>query len=153
MFGLMALLLVVAPPHLRAAPGWHVGSARAHACVGVSRKRCVQAEGWASTVRYRDCADCVPPHSTLAHLPPGGIVIQLTDARERPPRMPRGRWPVHIREKDVVGGFEGEPGRFGVCQRSVRTGTLERSVFVWFGRSHPSRRQLARANAELRTAR
>jgi hypothetical protein len=40
-----------------------------------------------------------------------------------------------------------------VFQRFVRTGTLERFLFVWFGRAHPTRRQLARANAELRTVR
>jgi hypothetical protein len=153
MFGILALLLVVSPPHFRAAPGWHVGSTRAHACAGLSRSRCVQAEGWASTVRYRDCPDCVPPHRTLAQLPPNGIVIQLTYGRERPARMPLGAWPVRIRLKDVVRGFEGEPRRYGVFQRGVRTGTLERSLFVWFGRAHPTPRQLRRANAELRTAR
>jgi hypothetical protein len=153
MFGLLALLLVVSPPHFRPAPRWHVGSARAHACAGLSRSRCVQAEGWASTVRYRDCPDCVPPHRTLAHLPPSGIVIQLTNGRERPVRMPLGSWPVRIRRRDVVRGFEGEPRRYGVFQRSARTGTLERSLFVWFGRVQPTRHQLARANAELRTVR
>ncbi len=90
MFGLLAVLLVVAPPHFRAAPGWHVGYTRAHACVGVSASRCVSASGWASTVRYRDCPDCVPPHRALAHLPPDGIVIQLSNSRERPPRAPWG---------------------------------------------------------------
>jgi hypothetical protein len=30
---------------------------------------------------------------------------------------------------------------------------VEHFLFVWFGRAHPTGRQLARANAELRTAR
>jgi hypothetical protein len=90
MFGILALLLVVSPPHFRAAPGWHVGSTRAHVCVGVSRSRCVQAEAWASTVRYRDCANCSPPHKTLGALSPNGIVIQVTNGRERPAYGPRG---------------------------------------------------------------
>lgn len=150
----LAAALVVSPPHFRDAPGWHVGSTRAHACVGVSAKRCVQAEAWASTVRYRDCPDCVPPHRTLAKLPPDGIVIQLSYGRERPVRMPVRAWPPRIRPRDVVAGFEGEPqGRYGVFQYGGRTGTLERFVFVWFGRPRPTRRQLARANAELRAAR
>ena len=154
MLALLLAALVVSPPRLRAAPGWHVGSTRAHACVGVPARRCVQAEGWASTVPYRDCSDCVPPHRTLAKLPPGGIVIQLSYARERPARMPVAAWPPAIRRRDVALGFEGEPqGRYGVYQYSGRTGTLERFLFVWFGRPHPTRRQLARANAELRTAR
>jgi hypothetical protein len=152
-FGLLALVLVVTPPHFRAAPAWHVGTRPAHSCPGVSRSRCVQAEGWASTVRYRDCGDCVPPHLTLAHLRPDGIVIQILAGRERPEHGPEGKWPPRIRARDITIGFEGEPNRYGAFQRFVRTGTLERSLFVWFGRAHPTRRQLARANAELRTAR
>jgi hypothetical protein len=152
MFGLLALVLVVSPPHFQAAPGWHVGSRPAHRCVGVPAGRCVQAEGWASTVRYRDCPNCVPPHQTLAHLPPGGIVIQLSYGRERPSKAPVGSWPPRIRSRDVIAGFEGVPGRYGYFQTFVRTGTLERYLFVWFGREHPTRHQLARANAELRTA-
>jgi hypothetical protein len=75
--------LTLTPPHFQHASGWHVGRTRAHPCVGVSRSRCVSAEAWASTVRYRDCANCSPPHKTLAALPPGGIVIQLSNGRER----------------------------------------------------------------------
>jgi hypothetical protein len=150
MFGLLALLLVVSPPHFHAEQGWHVGSKPAHACSGVSPGRCVQASGWASTVRYRDCAICVP-HKTLAHLPPGGIVIQLTEAREQPPRARIGSWPPRIRARDLSPGFEGVPRRYGVFQLFVRSGHLERYLFVWFGRAHPTRHQLARANAELRT--
>jgi hypothetical protein len=153
-FGLLALLLVVPTPHFRALPGWHVGSAGpAHACAYVGRNRCTQAAGWASTVRYRDCPNCVPPHRTLSHLPPSGIVIQLTQARERPDRAQVGRWPLRVRADRISAGFEGVPNRYGVFQAFSRTGHLERSLFVWFGRAHPTRRQLARANAELRTAR
>ncbi len=154
MFGILALLLVVSPPHFRAAPGWQVGSRPAHTCVGVSPRRCVQASGWASTVRYRDCGNCVPPHRTLAHLPPNGIVIQLSNSRERPAyEMPRG-WPPRLRASQVVGPFEGEPPQYGVIQagRRDRSG-VEHFLFVWFGRPHPTRQQLARANAELQTVR
>ena len=150
-------LLTVAPPHFRSAPGWHVGSTRAQACVGVSRSRCVQAEARASTVRYRDCANCSPPHKTLATLPPSGIVVQLTNSRERPPYGPRGSWPPpRLRASQVHGGFEGEPPseHIGVIQLMVRSRDgVEHFLFVWFGRTHPTARQLARANAELRTVR
>ena len=151
MFGILALLLVVAPPHFRAATGWHVGSRPAHACPGVSRSRCVQAPGWASTVRYRDCPNCIPPHRTLAHLPPNGILIQLSNARERPDRAPAGKWPPRIRADKITAGGEGVSNRYGHFETSIRTGRLERYLFVWFGRAHPTRHQLARANAELRT--
>jgi hypothetical protein len=152
MFGILALLLVVAPPHFRAAPGWHVGSTRAHACVGVSRSRCVQAQAWASTVRYRDCPNCSPPHKTLAALPRNGIVIQLTDGRERRAYGRRRSWPPRLRASQVVRPFEGAPARISVIQLVVRSRDgVEHFLFVWFGRAHPTRRQLARANAELRT--
>src|SRR5438309_472224 len=100
MFGLLALLLVVSPPHFRAAPGWHVGSQSARACPGVSSTQCAWAAGWASTVRYRDCPNCVAPHRTLAALPPDGIIIQLTSAHERPARMRARPWPPRIRLAD-----------------------------------------------------
>jgi len=140
-FGILALLLlVVAPPHFQAGHGWHVGS-------GTSW-------GWASTVRFRDCRDCVPPHRTLAHLPPGGILIQLGNFRaEHPPQASPGRWPPRIRQKDVqLGGGEGIPRHVGYAQWFIRRSGVEHYLWVWFGRTHPTRRQLARANAELRTA-
>jgi hypothetical protein len=147
--------LTVTPPHFQPASGWHVGHTRAHACVGVSRSRCVSAEAWASTVRYRDCANCSPPHKTLAALPPGGIVIQLSNGRERPPYGPRRNWPPPLlRASQVHSPFEGAPTRIGVIQLTARSRNgLEHSVFVWFGRAHPTARQLARATTELRTAR
>jgi hypothetical protein len=151
MFALLAVLLVVPTPHFRAAPGWHVGSSPPRACVGVPAGSCVWAAGWASTVRYRDCPNCIPPHHTLAQLPLGGIIIQLTQARERTERAPVGSWPPRIRAGKITAGFEGVSNRYGVFQTFIRTGHIERSLFVWFGRAHPTRRQLARANAELRT--
>lgn len=148
-------LLDVTPPRFGSAGGWHVGSTPTHSCAGVTRGRCVMAEAWASTVPYLDCPDCVPPHNTLATLPRDGIVIQLTDARERPPYGRRGAWPTRLRASQVVSGpFEGEPARVGYAQLVVRTpGDVEHFLFVWFGRTHPTARQLARANAELRTVR
>ncbi len=141
MFGLLALVLIVSPPHFGTAPGWHVGS-------GTSW-------GWASTVPYRDCPDCVPPHGTLAHLPPGGVLIQLGNFRaERPPQASPAEWPPRIRPKDVSkGGGEGIPRRVGYAQWFIRSKGIEHYLWVWFGRAHPTRRQLARANAELLTAR
>lgn len=137
-------------PHFRAAAGWHVGSRQARACPGVSRTRCVQAEGWASTVPYRDCADCVPPHRTLAGLPRDGIVIQLVNAQESPSRLRPGNWPPRIAAGD--GPVEGVSARVSEYGTWGRTGATEWWLYVWFGRRHPTAAQLARANAELRTA-
>lgn len=141
MFGVLALLLALAPPYFQAAPGWHVGADGSW--------------GWASSVRYRDCRDCVPPHRTLAHLPPGGILIQLGNFRaEHPPQASPGQWPPRIRQQDVIGGGgEGIPRHVGYAQWFRRSRGIEHYLWVWFGRAHPTRRQLARANAELRTVR
>jgi hypothetical protein len=100
----------------------------------------------------RDCPVCLP-HRTLAVLPPGGIVIQLTYGRERPAFGETGPWPITLHPGDVRAGFEGVPRRFGVAQRMVRTGGIERSLMVWFGRSRPTTEQLRAANAQLHTVR
>lgn len=148
-------LLTVTPPRFSSAGGWHVGSAHTQSCAGVTRGRCVMAEAWASTVPYLDCPDCVPPHKTLATLPPDGIVIQLTDARERPRYGQPGSWPTRVRASQVTSGpFEGEPARIGYSQLVVRSPrNVEHFLYIWFGRSHPTPQQLARANAELATVR
>jgi hypothetical protein len=113
------------------------------------------AEAWASTVAYRDCPNCVPPHKTLATLPPDGIVIQLTDARERPPYGQPGSWPAQISASQVISGpGEGTPPQVSYAQLVVRSPKdVEHFLFVWFGRRHPTAEQLARANAELQTVR
>jgi hypothetical protein len=140
MFGLLALVLVVSPPHFQPGHGWRVGAAASW--------------GWASTVRYRDCRDCVPPHRTLARLPADGILIQLGNFRaEHPPQASPGQWPPRIRRQDVIrGGGEGIPGHVGYARLLTPSGRIEHYLWVWFGRAHPTRRQLRRANAELRTA-
>jgi hypothetical protein len=152
MIALFVLLLGLSPPHFLGGPGWHVGSEPPRPCIGVPATRCIQATGWASTVPLRDCSNCLP-HRTLAVLPSDGIVIQLTYGREQPPFGELGSWPVTLRPSDVHAGFEGVPNRFGVAQRMVRTGTLERSLMVWFGQPRPTARQLRAANAQLRTVR
>ena len=140
MFGILALLLVVSPPHFQGGNGWHVG---AHG-----------SWGWASTVTNRDCPDCVPPHHTLAQLQPGGILIQLGNhSVEYKPQASPGAWPPRIRPRDLTaGGGEGIPRRVSFGEWFIRRKGIEHYLWVWFGRVHPTHRQLARANAELRTA-
>jgi len=148
-------LLNVTPPRFQSAPGWHVGSTPTKSCVGVTRGRCVMAVAWASTVPYLDCPDCFPPHKTLATLPPDGIVIQLTDAQERPPYGQPGSWPTQLQASQVIRGpFEGEPASISMIQLVVRSPhDVEHFLYVWFGQAQPTADQLARANAELRTVR
>ena len=52
----------------------------------------------------------------------------------------------------ITDPFEGDLAQYGVVHRVGRTGSVGWTVFVWFGRRHPTASQLARASAELRTA-
>lgn len=134
-------------------PGWHVGAGRVHACPGVPRSRCTQVGSWAATVPWRDCQDCATAPRTLRSLPPSGIVIYLLLGSEA--RLPRHRlrWPPLLRAADITGPVEGTPGRIGYFGRGGRLHGFTAQLFVYFGRRHPTQRQLARARAELRTAR
>ena len=144
---------VVAPFRFAARPGWHVGAGKVHACPGVSPARCKAVWSWASTVPWRDCAGCLP-HLTVARLPADGVAIQISLAIEHPiVARRRLTWPATVRAHAVVAPFEGLPGRIGVYQRFARLGRYEVYLWVFFGRSRPSARQLAAANAELHTAR
>jgi hypothetical protein len=131
----IALALLLLAPHFPGGAGWHTGAAGAHT--------------WASTVPLRDCANCIP-HRTLAVLPPGGVVIQLTVATERRIHGAAVSWPTHVRRSEVVAGFEGVSARYGVVQQFTHTGRVEHILWVWFGRARPTRAQLAAVNAQLR---
>jgi len=78
----------------------------------------------------------------------GDIAIQANVARERRPQA-GPPWPPRVTRSKVVAGFEGLPGRVGTFQAYTRAGKREVSVFIVFGRSRPTDRQLQRANAEL----
>jgi len=132
---MIALALLLLAPHFPGGPGWHTGAAGSHS--------------WAATVPLRDCANCIP-HRTLAHLPPDGIVIQLTVATERRIHGTAARWPTQVRRREVVAGFEGVPARYGVVQQFTHTGRIEHILWVWFGRAQPTAAQLGAANAQLR---
>jgi hypothetical protein len=107
---------------------------------------------WASTVPFTDGANELPPHTMIAALPPGGIIMAVTQWSEcrqveglralRPPlrldravRMqfpgPRGdELPLYR----VMGRF---PGRYNV------------DLWLFFGRRHPTVAQWAAARREL----
>ena len=126
---------------------------RAHACPGVPASRCSQATSVASTIRFRDCLECLP-HRTAAVLRAADIAIKVGVAVEHPIRTKRTfAWPPRVTRRTVIAGFEGLPRKIGVYQGATRFGHREVSVFIVFGRAAPTNRQLERANAELRRVR
>ena len=140
MFGVLALLLVVSPPHFGAAPGWHVGSGPAltsrSPATGASRPRAGRRPFGTGIAR-----NCLPPHRTLAHLPAGGIVIQLAYGRERPARAPVGKWPPRIRAaKSRRGSKASLPLRRVPDVRSDRD---PRALSLRLVRPRPSRRGIS----------
>ena len=140
----------VVPVHFTPANGWHLRKGKVHACPGVPASRCSEVRSLASTTRWRDCVECLP-HRTVAAMRGDGIAIQISVAIERPVRVARTfAWPPRVSGPSVHAGFEGLPGRIGVYQGSTLVGKRELSVFVFFGRSRPTARQLHSANAELR---
>jgi len=140
----------LAPVRFQKAPGWYAGADRPHTCPGAPR--CSQVESWAGTVRWRDCRDCEPPHKTLTALPPSGIVISVLLGKEpRPPRhaMP---WPPVLHANAIGGPIEDAPSRIGYFGQGGRLRGFSASLFVYFGRLHPTKHQIARAQVELNSA-
>jgi hypothetical protein len=152
-FLVAALLLSgsLAPARFPARLGWHAGHGRVHACPGMARSECATVSSWAATVRWRDCAECLP-HKTVQSLPPSGIAIRVSFGRgESPSWVKPMRWPPRLHP--ITAGFEGLPGRIGIVQLIGRVHGYETAVWVFFGRPHPTHLQIARARAELGTAR
>jgi len=133
--------------------GWHVGAGHVHACPGVPASRCVQVSSWASTVRWRDCGECLP-QKTIDAMPPDGVAIEVVLSSEHPLTAKQTiDWPPRITPGNLS-GIEGIPNKFGVYQRFGRVGD-GREAYVWafFGRGKPTASQIAKANAELATVR
>jgi hypothetical protein len=153
MLAALAAAAALAPARFPPRPGWHGGAGAVHACIGVSPERCRTASSWAATVPLRDCINCLP-HRTLDRLSADGIVIQLSVSFERPRRSPtEPHWPIRIERALIASPFEGLPARIGVFQQIARSGPFDVGVFVFFGRSRPTARQLALAESELRSVR
>jgi hypothetical protein len=137
----------VAPARFPARPGWHVGTG------GRARVRAEgeQTESWAATVPWRDPPNQAPPHRTLARLPRDGIAIYLDlwrDSRD-PSWANRLMNSLRIDPRKISGPFEGVPARFGLYRASVPHGRYTLDLWVFFGRAHPSRAAVRRAQAEL----
>ena len=146
----VAALLVAAPPaFFPYVAGWHLGSTRLDSA---SCPRCVQTESWASTVRYADPPNQIPPHRTMAKLRRDGIIIHVTRSWEPlAPRWVHERRSLRVRRSAIHANFEGNTtgGRVSLWQGSTwRSGSYV-SVFVFFGSPSPSASTVARAQAEL----
>jgi hypothetical protein len=131
-------------------PGWHVGAAPARDCPGTHS--CRQAESWAATRPWRDCSMCAGADQTLKHLDADGVVIYLSLAKERFRFRNPVIWPPRLHARDVVSPVEGHAARFGLISRGGHLHGYSAGLYVWFGRPHPTLQQLARAQAELETA-
>ncbi len=104
----------------------------------------------ASTVPYRDCLNCFPPHETVSRLPPGGIVIFLSlDASNRRPPVVAGQPSALRLHRRSCGPFEGIPDVATCALHAQVFGRYAVDGWVVFGRAHPAASQIERAQAEL----
>jgi len=148
----VALSLLAPPATLPAGPGWHVGSARVSAA---GCARCVQTESWAATVAYRDGPNEFP-HRTMAILPRDGIIVDVSRSwQPSSPAWMLERHPLRIIRSAIHADFEGNTthGRVSLWLGSTwRAGSFV-SVYVYFGSPEPAPAVVARAQAELDSAR
>jgi hypothetical protein len=145
--GRRVFLPVTAPSARLPRVGWHVGSARVSGCAG-----CVQTESWASTIPYRDPANQLPPHRTMAALPGGGVIVHVTRSWEpSPPAWVHQVHPLRIAARTVTGSFEGNTTGGRVSRWTGATWRAGSYVSVWvlFGRTTPSAAQIRQAQSEL----
>jgi len=138
------------PARFAPKPGWHVGAAPASPCPGT--RGCKQVASWAATKPWRDCSSCAGADETLKHLDRNGVAIYLSLAKERFHFRSPLRWPPRLHMHDVVSPVEGHAPRFGLISRGGHLHGYSAGLYVWFGRPHPTPRQLERAQAELETA-
>ena len=91
----------------------------------------------------------------MRSLPADGIVISASVVTEHPVKATkRTAWPPRVSPSQVTGSFEGLPARIGVYQLFDAIGNgKEIDLTMFFGRAHPTKEQLAGANARLAAAR
>jgi hypothetical protein len=129
------------------APGWDTGT------TGPAKEQPdgQQTMTWASTVPYRDSGFQLPPRDTIEQLPPDGIVIdaQLFGPVERYER--NAEPPFRIEQAEREFPWEGQVGEVPLYSIGGRVHgqSYEVSIWVFFGRNHPTAEQVAAADAEL----
>jgi len=145
---------MVAPALFAPRADWHTGS---------SGPDQVRADGewvtsWAATVSYADEWNALPPATTLAQLPEEGILIWLgLERNNRFPPQPNGEEsfparqpPFLIRDFERRGAWEGQVEHIPEYVLWGTVGGQYRiDLRVYFGRSEPTERMLARAQAML----
>jgi hypothetical protein len=137
----------VEPATFAPTSGWYTGSS------GPAK---VEPDGeytssWAATVQYRDLLNQFPPHQTLAALPPDGIAIVawLTRTPGRRSELPPDQPPFELAHAHQ-GPFEGVPSDRETYQIAAHVpGRFDVTIWIFFGRAHPTREQLDAAQAEL----
>lgn len=137
-------------PRVAPAPGWHVIT------TGDNPPAPSAAVLTAATIplaRDPDGPATGPPLWAIAHLPASGIVVQATDYGPPPPRFGERRLPLTIRGAPIEHGFEGVSDRHAFVRVGAAVHGLTVEVDAWFGRAHPTKAQLARADAEVRRLR
>jgi hypothetical protein len=139
------------PATFRPAAGWHT---KHSPTVPVTPS--TYSVAIASTLPYRDCLNCFPPHDTVALMGPDDVVIVLdllADDRF-PPIRPHGE-AIHgrlvlARAQQQCGSFEGMPRTVATCSmRAQVRGRYDVDGWIVYGRPHPTAAQKARAQAEL----
>jgi hypothetical protein len=137
----------VEPATFANAAGWYTGTSGS----AKIEPNGEQTTSWAATVPYRDPPTQFPPHATLAALPADGIAIVAWLSRmaglqsELPTREPAFKL-----AQAHEGPFEGVPT--GTATYQIATNVPDRfdvTLWIFFGRPHPTREQLDRAQAEL----
>src|SRR5512146_892467 len=142
-------LPVTAPPARLPPSGWHVGSTRV---ARAGCRGCVQTESWASTIPYRDPANQLPPHRTMADMGRGDLVVHVTRSWEpSPPAWMFRRHALRITRSAVTASFEGNTTGGRVSRWTATTWRSRSYVSVWvlFGRPTPTAAEIRSAQSEL----
>ena len=134
----------VDPATFAPADGWHTGSSGPAEIEPDGQ----QTMSWASTIPYRDSGPQFPPNETLAALGSDGVLIVAWLQQYGGEHAPLGGPPFRL-EDFADGSFEGVPP--GNASRMLRVGTpgFDATLWLFFGRDHPTPEQLVRAQAEL----
>lgn len=142
----------VEPANFEPAPGWYTGTG------GPTRSRPDGDDtwSWTATVPFRDRREAWD--RWLGELPPDAIVIQAFLSRNSlwPPTEPDPRGthvprpqPYRIGDAET-GPFEGVPATRALYRLNARVpDQYDVDLWIFFGRAHPTRDQLSRAQAAL----
>jgi hypothetical protein len=138
---------VVHPATFEEAAGWDTGASPP----ATQEPEGQQTWTWASTSPYLDTPPQSLPVQTLERLPPDGIVIRVALFGPDAAGAGSARPPFRIAQATRSYSWEGQIDDVPLFSIAGRAPDQEYNVdiTVFFGRPHPTRSQIARANAEL----